>query len=82
MPPKFRLTMPVMAPDFGLLFIFCFPLLNFGARYRNDSRCPAFESRDRRFVRWRLRFFHVRSLPNESAKSNVVASEENEYSRI
>jgi hypothetical protein len=68
-----RLTMPVITPDFGLLFIFRFPLLNFGARYGNDSRCPPFESRDRRFVRRWLRFFHVRSVPNERAKSNVVA---------
>jgi hypothetical protein len=64
--------MPVVIPDFALLFIFRFPLLNFGARHGNDSRCP-FESRERRFVRRRLRFFHVRSVPNESAKSNVVA---------
>jgi hypothetical protein len=68
-----RLTMPVMAPDFALLFIFRFPLLNFGARYGNDSRCPPFESRDSRFVwRW-LRFFHGGSVPNESARSNVAA---------
>ena len=67
-----RLTMPVMTPDFTLLFIFRFPLLNFGG-YGNESRWPPFESRDRRFVRLWLRFLHVRSVPNESAKSNVVA---------
>jgi hypothetical protein len=67
-----RLTMPVMTPDSALLFIFRLPLLNFGARYRNGLRCPPFESRDRRFVRRWLRFFHVRSVPNESAKFNVV----------
>jgi hypothetical protein len=57
--------MPVMTLDFALLFIFRFPLLNFGARYGNDSRCPSFESRDRRFGQRSLRFFHVRSVPNE-----------------
>jgi hypothetical protein len=36
-----RLTMPVMTLDLALLFIFRFPLLNFGARYGNDSCRPA-----------------------------------------
>lgn len=38
----------MMTPDFALLFIFRFSLLNFGARYGNHTRCPPFESRDMR----------------------------------
>ena len=60
--------MPVMTPDFTLLLIFRFPLLNFAAKYGNDSRCPPFESGERRVVRRWLRFFHGGSVPNGSAK--------------
>jgi hypothetical protein len=61
--------MPVMTLDFGLLFVFHFPLLNFGARYGNDSRFSPFESRDSHFVQRWLRLFHVRSVPNESVSA-------------